>query len=224
MQRLVEHRGFTEADARARIANQASRDERLAKATWVIDNSGDMDDLEVATMVVWEELVAKRDELAREAEVSAESRLTVAATITSTPPTSPDRAEPLVVEGGADDRRQDRLERGDDDRPRRRHPGETGREAQVGEPRRATTASPARSSHSDDPGHDGRTSTSSTSTAGRQADGVRRDGAEAVEQAPAQQVVAGVRDPGGEAPADRRHRHREVRPAAQADEGGARAA
>ncbi len=75
IERLVEHRGFTEADARARIANQASRDERLSKATWVIDNSGDLDDLEVATMVVWEELVARRDDLAREAdEVSAESR------------------------------------------------------------------------------------------------------------------------------------------------------
>jgi dephospho-CoA kinase len=74
VQRLVEHRGFTEADARARMANQASREERVAKATWVIDNSGGLHDLEVATMVVWEELVAKRDELAREAEVSAESR------------------------------------------------------------------------------------------------------------------------------------------------------
>ena len=50
------------------------RDERLSKATWVIDNSGDLNDLEVATMVVWEELVARRDDLAREAEVSAESR------------------------------------------------------------------------------------------------------------------------------------------------------
>jgi dephospho-CoA kinase len=60
--RLVEHRGFSEEDARARIANQASREERLAKATWIVDNSGTPDDLEVATMVVWEELVAKRDE------------------------------------------------------------------------------------------------------------------------------------------------------------------
>jgi dephospho-CoA kinase len=84
VQRLVEHRGFSEEDARARIANQASRDERLAKATWVIDNSGDLADLEVATMVVWEELMARRDEAARAAgdgagagagaEVTAESR------------------------------------------------------------------------------------------------------------------------------------------------------
>ncbi len=38
--RLVEHRGFTEADARARMARQASRDERLAKADFVIANGG----------------------------------------------------------------------------------------------------------------------------------------------------------------------------------------
>ena len=42
--RLVEHRGFTEADARARVANQASRDDRLAIADFVIDNSGSLDD------------------------------------------------------------------------------------------------------------------------------------------------------------------------------------
>ena len=41
--RLVEHRGFTESDARARIARQASREERLAKADVVIDNSGSLE-------------------------------------------------------------------------------------------------------------------------------------------------------------------------------------
>lgn len=40
VQRLVEHRGFTEADARARIANQVSREERVAKADFVVDNGG----------------------------------------------------------------------------------------------------------------------------------------------------------------------------------------
>ena len=44
IRRLVEHRGFTEADARARVANQASRDDRLAIADFVIDNSGSLDD------------------------------------------------------------------------------------------------------------------------------------------------------------------------------------
>lgn len=43
--RLVEHRGMDEADARARIARQASRQERLAAADHVIDNSGDLEHL-----------------------------------------------------------------------------------------------------------------------------------------------------------------------------------
>jgi dephospho-CoA kinase len=41
VQRLVEFRGMDEADARKRVASQISRDERLATATHVIDNSGD---------------------------------------------------------------------------------------------------------------------------------------------------------------------------------------
>ena len=45
VQRLVEHRGFAEDDARNRIAKQASRSDRLAKADLVIDNHGDPDDL-----------------------------------------------------------------------------------------------------------------------------------------------------------------------------------
>ena len=45
VQRLVGGRGFDEADARARIAKQATRDQRLATATHVVDNSGSLDDL-----------------------------------------------------------------------------------------------------------------------------------------------------------------------------------
>ena len=40
VERLVRFRGMSEADARARMANQVSRADRLAKADWVIDNSG----------------------------------------------------------------------------------------------------------------------------------------------------------------------------------------
>ncbi len=54
VQRLVAHRDFTEADARARIANQASREERLAKAGFVIDNGGTVDDLEPQIDAAWE--------------------------------------------------------------------------------------------------------------------------------------------------------------------------
>ncbi|NBU54636.1 MAG: dephospho-CoA kinase [Acidimicrobiia bacterium] len=45
VERLVSFRGFTEDDARARIARQATRDERLAGADFVIDNSGAPADL-----------------------------------------------------------------------------------------------------------------------------------------------------------------------------------
>ena len=38
--RLVEQRGMREEDARARMANQVAREDRLAKADLVIDNSG----------------------------------------------------------------------------------------------------------------------------------------------------------------------------------------
>jgi dephospho-CoA kinase len=45
VERLVGFRGFSEEDARARIANQATREQRLAVADVVIDNSGTLDDL-----------------------------------------------------------------------------------------------------------------------------------------------------------------------------------
>lgn len=53
VRRLVEHRGFREDDARARIARQASREERLAKADVVVDNSGTVDDLQPEIDRVW---------------------------------------------------------------------------------------------------------------------------------------------------------------------------
>lgn len=43
--RMVTLRGMTEQDARARIAAQASREQRVAAATYVIDNSGSLEDL-----------------------------------------------------------------------------------------------------------------------------------------------------------------------------------
>jgi dephospho-CoA kinase len=43
--RMVRDRGWTREDAESRIAAQASREERLAIATHVIDNTGSLDDL-----------------------------------------------------------------------------------------------------------------------------------------------------------------------------------
>jgi dephospho-CoA kinase len=53
VQRLVEQRGFAEADARARMARQASRDERLARADYVIDNTGTREELEAQVADCW---------------------------------------------------------------------------------------------------------------------------------------------------------------------------
>lgn len=54
VQRLVEHRGFDESDARNRIAKQASRADRLAKADLVIDNHGDTAALGVEIARAWD--------------------------------------------------------------------------------------------------------------------------------------------------------------------------
>jgi dephospho-CoA kinase len=53
VQRVVEQRGMDEQDVRARVANQASRAERLAVADKVIDNSGTRDDLRRQVDEVW---------------------------------------------------------------------------------------------------------------------------------------------------------------------------
>ncbi|WP_028658748.1 dephospho-CoA kinase [Nocardioides insulae] len=54
--RLVEHRGMTEDEARARFAAQASRAERLAAATYVLDNSGTLEDLRQQVAEVFDQL------------------------------------------------------------------------------------------------------------------------------------------------------------------------
>jgi len=54
IERLVAHRGFSLDDANARIANQVSRDERLAKADFVIDNRGSLADLDGEVARCWQ--------------------------------------------------------------------------------------------------------------------------------------------------------------------------
>ena len=58
VRRLVEQRGMTETDARARMASQAGREQRLAIADHVIDNSGDLDHLDRQVREVWARLRA----------------------------------------------------------------------------------------------------------------------------------------------------------------------
>ncbi|GIH68311.1 dephospho-CoA kinase [Sphaerimonospora thailandensis] len=57
--RLGEFRGMTEEDARARIAVQASREDRLDVADIVIDNEGSLELLDARVGEVWDELVAR---------------------------------------------------------------------------------------------------------------------------------------------------------------------
>lgn len=54
VERLVEFRSMTNEDASARIAQQASREDRVAIADKVIDNSGDMESLSDQVEDVWQ--------------------------------------------------------------------------------------------------------------------------------------------------------------------------
>jgi dephospho-CoA kinase len=56
VERLVRDRGWSADDAAARIAAQASREERLAVATHVIDNTGTREDLRQRVAEVFDEL------------------------------------------------------------------------------------------------------------------------------------------------------------------------
>jgi dephospho-CoA kinase len=64
VRRLVELRGMDESDARNRIASQIGRRRRLAMADYVIDNSGDLEQLAAQVDAVWMALCTLRDELA----------------------------------------------------------------------------------------------------------------------------------------------------------------
>lgn len=56
LHRMVTDRGMSPDDARARIEAQATREQRLAIATHVIDNSSTLDDLDQRVRTVWSQL------------------------------------------------------------------------------------------------------------------------------------------------------------------------
>ena len=60
LDRLVRLRGMTEADATARMAAQAPREERLAAADLVVRNDGTLAELAERVEAVWAELSARR--------------------------------------------------------------------------------------------------------------------------------------------------------------------
>ncbi len=53
----LEARGIPVADAERRMAQQATDEQRREIATWVLDNSGDLDALEAQVDAIWPELV-----------------------------------------------------------------------------------------------------------------------------------------------------------------------
>ncbi|GAA3083192.1 dephospho-CoA kinase [Streptosporangium carneum] len=61
LDRLVRLRGMAEGDARARLAAQASREDRLRIADVVVPNEGSLKELEARVDEVWAELVARAD-------------------------------------------------------------------------------------------------------------------------------------------------------------------
>jgi dephospho-CoA kinase len=58
VERLLRYRGFDEADARARIGRQATREDRLAMADFVIDNSRGVEALDEQVDRAWEWLTS----------------------------------------------------------------------------------------------------------------------------------------------------------------------
>lgn len=58
IERMVRDRGWTEQEARARIAAQAAAEDRLAIATYVIENTGTIEDLRRRVTEVFDALLA----------------------------------------------------------------------------------------------------------------------------------------------------------------------
>jgi dephospho-CoA kinase len=58
-ERLAQARGMTAEQARARMAAQATREQRRAIADIVIDNSGSLEDLDRRLSEVWSDLQAR---------------------------------------------------------------------------------------------------------------------------------------------------------------------
>jgi len=59
LERLVGQRGMAPDQARARMAAQVSREQRLAVADLVIDNSGSLADLDRSVAEVWADLTRR---------------------------------------------------------------------------------------------------------------------------------------------------------------------
>jgi dephospho-CoA kinase len=92
VKRLVEHRGMTEADARARIAAQADDVQRRAVADVWLDNSGSSEALVERAREVWDQRITP---FAR--NVSAREVVRPPARLAPADPTWPDQARRIVA-------------------------------------------------------------------------------------------------------------------------------
>ncbi|MCX8562362.1 dephospho-CoA kinase [Mycolicibacterium mucogenicum] len=90
--RLVEYRGFSEEDARARIAAQATVEQRKAVADVWLDNHGSADELAAAARELWEQRIVP---FAR--NVRAGVPATVAPAVVSYDETWPEQARRIVA-------------------------------------------------------------------------------------------------------------------------------
>jgi dephospho-CoA kinase len=61
LERMIRDRGWTEDDARSRIAAQASREDRRAIATYLIENTGTREDLRGRVAEVFDDVVSAGD-------------------------------------------------------------------------------------------------------------------------------------------------------------------
>ncbi|WP_406266159.1 dephospho-CoA kinase [Streptomyces sp. NBC_00191] len=68
LDRLVRLRAMAESEARARMAAQATREQRLAIADLVIDNDGPLEQLEPQVRKVWAELTERADASGRDSD------------------------------------------------------------------------------------------------------------------------------------------------------------
>lgn len=59
VERMVQQRGWTEDEARSRLAAQSSREDRLAVATHVVDNSGSLEDLRRQVETLFTEMAGR---------------------------------------------------------------------------------------------------------------------------------------------------------------------
>ena len=65
LSRLIANRGMPQEQAAARMAAQATREDRLAIASIVIDNSGTLDELDKRVAEVWAQLRSRAAGMAR---------------------------------------------------------------------------------------------------------------------------------------------------------------